>query len=139
MESFGVYGIISTVLNVLLSGGLLATLVTLRSLKEKAKEEAKKAKEETKSAALENIDAAVDTWKKIVNSLQEQIDKLLAQRASDAAKIDSLSEQVKKQNLHIEQLQEQVASMEAKVKSANHLENTIARYEKLMDAAGIEY
>lgn len=88
---------------------------------------------------IDNIDAAVETWKKIVDSLQEQIDKLLAQRASDAAKIESLSQQVKQQNLHIEQLQEQVASTEAKVKSVSRLEMTVARYEKLMDAAGIEY
>ena len=88
---------------------------------------------------IDNIDAAVETWQRIVNSLQEQIDRLLDQRASDAAKIESLSEQVKQQNLHIEQLQEQVASMDAKVKSVSRLEKTIARYEKLMDAAGIEY
>jgi cell shape-determining protein MreC len=77
---------------------------------------------------IDTIDAAVETWKKIVDSLQEQIDRLLEQRASDAAK-----------NHHIEQLQEQVASTEMKVKSVNRLEKTIARYEKLMDAAGIEY
>ncbi len=88
---------------------------------------------------IDTIDAAVETWKKIVNSLQEQIDRLLEQRASDAAKIESLSEQVKQQSLRIEQLQEQVASMEMKVKSVNRLEETIDRYEKLMDAAGIEY
>lgn len=88
---------------------------------------------------IDTIDAAVETWKKIVDSLQEQIDRLLVQRASDAAKIESLSEQVKQQNAHIEQLQEQVSSMEMKVKSVNRLEKTIARYEKLMDAAGIEY
>lgn len=88
---------------------------------------------------IDTIDAAVETWKKIVDSLQEQIDHLLEQRASDAAKIELLSEQVKQQNHHIEQLQEQVASTEMKVKSVNRLEKTIARYEKLMDAAGIEY
>ena len=29
--------------------------------------------------------------------------------------------------------------MDAKVKSVSRLEKTVARYEKLMDAAGIEY
>ncbi len=88
---------------------------------------------------IDTIDAAVETWKKIVDSLQEQIDRLLEQRASDAAKIESLSEQVKQQNVHIEELKEQVSSTEMKVKSVNRLEKTIARYEKLLDANGIEY
>lgn len=132
METMGVFGIISLVVNLLLGGTSIVQFVTIRSLKKKAEEEAK-------GAALENIDAAVETWKKIVNSLQEQIDKLLAQRASDAVKIEGLSEEVKQQNQRIEQLQEQVASMDAKVKSVSRLEKTVARYEKLMDAAGIEY
>jgi peptidoglycan hydrolase CwlO-like protein len=127
-----IFAIISGILNLVLTSGIIVTLATLRSVKAKAKEEAK-------GAALENIDAAVETWKKIVNSLQEQIDKLLAQRASDAVKIEGLSEEVKQQNQRIEHLQEQVASMDAKVKSVSRLEKTVARYEKLMDAAGIEY
>ena len=128
----GIFATISGILNILLGGTSFVEFVTIKSLKKKSAEEAK-------GAALENIDAAVETWKKIVNSLQEQIDKLLAQRASDAVKIEGLSEEVKQQNQRIEQLQEQVASMDAKVKSVSRLEKTVARYEKLMDAAGIEY
>ena len=132
METTGILGIVSLVINLLLSGELVVSMVTLKSLKKKAEEEAE-------SAELGNINTAVETWKKIVDSLQEQIDRLLEQRASDAAKIESLSEQVKQQNATIEELKEQVASMEMKVKSVSRLEKTIARYEKLMDAAGIEY
>ena len=132
METTGILGIVSLVINLLLSGELVVSMVTLKSLKKKAEEEAE-------SAELGNIDTAVETWKKIVDSLQEQIDRLLEQRASDAAKMESLSEQVKQQNATIEELKEQVASMEMKVKSVNRLEKTIARYEKLMDANGIEY
>ena len=132
METTGILGIVSLVINLLLSGELVVSMVTLKSLK-------KKAEEEPESAELGNINTAVETWKKIVDSLQEQIDRLLEQRTSDAAKIESLSEQVKQQNAHIEELKEQVSSMEMKVKSVNRLEKTIARYEKLLDANGIEY
>ncbi|MBO7648752.1 MAG: hypothetical protein J6S48_05270 [Bacteroidales bacterium] len=132
METTGILGIVSLVINLLLSGELVVSMVTLKSLKKKAEEEAE-------SAELGNINTAVETWKKIVDSLQEQIDRLLEQRTSDAAKIESLSEQVKQQNAHIEELKEQVSSMEMKVKSVNRLEKTIARYEKLLDANGIEY
>ena len=132
METTGILGIVSLVINLLLSGELVVSMVTLKSLKKKAEEEAE-------SAELGNINTAVETWKKIVGSLQEQIDRLLEQRASDAAKIESLSEQVKQQNAHIEELKEQVSSMEMKVKSVNRLEKTISRYEKLLDANGIEY
>ena len=132
MEKTGILGIVSLVINLLLSGELVVSMVTLKSLKKKAEEEAE-------SAELGNINTAVETWKKIVDSLQEQIDRLLEQRASDAAKIESLSEQVKQQNAHIEELKEQVSSMEMKVKSVNRLEKTISRYEKLLDANGIEY
>ena len=41
METTGVLGIVSLVLNLVLSGGLLVTVVTLRSQKAKAQEEAK--------------------------------------------------------------------------------------------------
>ena len=132
METTGILGIVSLVINLLLSSELIVSTATLKSLKKKAEEEAE-------SAELGNINTAVETWKKIVDSLQEQIDRLLEQRASDAAKIESLSEQVKQQNAHIEELKEQVSSMEMKVKSVNRLEKTISRYEKLLDANGIEY
>ncbi len=132
METTGILGIVSLAMSLLLSSELIVSTVTLKSLKKKAEEEAN-------SAELGNINTAVETWKKIVGSLQEQIDRLLEQRASDAAKIESLSEQVKQQNAHIEELKEQVASTEMKVKSVNRLEKTIARYEKLLDANGIEY
>lgn len=88
---------------------------------------------------IDTIDAAVETWKKIVDSLQQQIDKLLAQREADAKRIESLSSESAAMAKQVEELKEQIASMEMKVKSVNRLERTIARYEKLMDAAGIEY
>jgi len=77
MEGFGVYGIISTVLNVLLSGGLLVTLATLRSQQEKAKEE-------VKSIALDNDKKVsdmvneyfVEPLKKDIASLRKQVSRL---------------------------------------------------------------
>ena len=77
MEGFGVYGIISKVLNVLLSGGLLVTLATLRSQQEKAKEE-------VKSIALDNDKKVsdmvneyfVEPLKKDIASLRKQVSRL---------------------------------------------------------------
>lgn len=77
METTGVFGIVSLVLNLLLSGGLLVTVVTLRSQKAKAQEEAK-------GLALDNDEKVskmvneyfVEPLKKDITSLRRQVSRL---------------------------------------------------------------
>lgn len=54
METTEVFGIVSLALNLLLSSGLIVTLVTLRSVQEKAREEVKRAKIESDGLAIDN-------------------------------------------------------------------------------------
>lgn len=77
MEGFGVYGIISTVLNVLLSGGLIVTLVTIRSLKTKAEEEAKSLAIDNDRKVSELVNEYfVEPLKKDITSLRRQMSRL---------------------------------------------------------------
>lgn len=77
MESIGIYGIISSALNLLLGGGLVATLVTIRSLKKKAEEEAKSVAldNEKKLMALFN-EYIVEPLKKEITSLRRTVSRL---------------------------------------------------------------
>lgn len=88
---------------------------------------------------IDEIDAATETWKKIVDSLQIQIDKLLEQRQKDSEKIDALTCETVALNKQVQTLRDELENLQQKVKSINRLEKTIARYEKLMDEHKIEY
>ena len=72
----GLFEIISLVLNLLLSGGLVVTLVTLKSAQKKAAAEAKKSE-------IENVDSVAKMWRELAEKMQqqyaevnEQVDKL---------------------------------------------------------------
>lgn len=92
-----------------------------------------------KKQRIEEIDAAVETWRKIVDSLQEQIDKLLLQRQEDSEKIEKLTRETIELNRQVKTLREEVENLQQKVKSINKLEKTIARYEKLLEEHNITY
>lgn len=61
----GIFEIISLVLNLLLSGGLVVTLVTLKSAQKKAAAEAKKSE-------IENVDAVAKMWRELAEKMNEQ-------------------------------------------------------------------
>lgn len=76
MNIVGLFEIISLVLNLLLSGGLVVTLVTLKSAQKKAAAEAKKSE-------IENVDSVAKMWRELAEKMQqqyaevnEQVDKL---------------------------------------------------------------
>lgn len=79
-----------------------------------------------------NIDAAVATWQKVVDALEGQIAKLLAQRQADADRIDRLGAK-------IVELQGKIDGMQARLRLAEKLEKKVARYEKLLGDNGIAY
>lgn len=79
-----------------------------------------------------NIDAAVATWQKVVDALEGQIAKLLAQRQADADRIDRLGAK-------IVELQGKIDGMQARLRLAEKLEKKVTRYEKLLGDNGIAY
>lgn len=85
-----------------------------------------------KKQRIEEIDAATETWKKIVNSLEEEIGKLLAQRADDSKKIDSMKEE-------IESLKSKLGDFNSVLKRVDRLEKKVTRYEKLLEDNNIEH
>lgn len=77
MESIGLFGVISTVLNLLLGGGLIVTLVTLRSQIAKAKEEAKGLAIDNDKKISEMVNEYfVEPLKKEITSLRKQMSRL---------------------------------------------------------------
>ena len=77
MESIGLYGVISSVLNLLLGGGLLVTIVTLRSQKAKAEEEAKGLALDNDKKVSEMVNEYfVEPLKKGITSLRKQVSRL---------------------------------------------------------------
>lgn len=77
MENIGIFGIISTVLNLLLGGSLIVTLVTLRSQIAKAKEEAKGLAIDNDKKISEMVNEYfVEPLKKEITSLRKQMSRL---------------------------------------------------------------
>lgn len=77
METIGVFGLISSVLNLLLGGGLVVTLVTLRSQKAKAEEEAKGLALDNDKKVSEMVNEYfVEPLKKDITSLRRQVSRL---------------------------------------------------------------
>ncbi len=77
METIGVFGLISSVLNILLEGGLAVTLVTLRSQKAKAEEDAKGLALDNDKKVSEMVNEYfVEPLKKDITSLRRQVSRL---------------------------------------------------------------
>lgn len=73
----GVYEIISTALNLILSGGLFVTLATLRSQRQKAQEEAKSLAIENDRKVSELVNEYfVEPLKREMTSLRRQVSRL---------------------------------------------------------------
>jgi len=77
MESIGIYGLVSTLLNLLLGGGLVVTLVTLKSIQKKAKEEAESVALDNEKKLSEMIkEYFVEPLKKEITSLRRTVSRL---------------------------------------------------------------
>ena len=77
MENIGVYGLVSTLLNLLLGGGLVVTLVTLKSIQKKAKEEAESVALDNEKKLSEMIkEYFVEPLKKEITSLRRTVSRL---------------------------------------------------------------
>lgn len=75
----GIFEIISLALNLLLGGGLLITLLTLKSVKRQADAKADGAIAETKSSELKNVEAAIKVWRDLAQDMAERHTEVLDQ------------------------------------------------------------
>lgn len=66
------FDIISLVLNVVLGGGLIVTLITLKATKKQAEADAQKALAAAKASEIENVDAAVKIWRELAEKMEER-------------------------------------------------------------------
>ena len=101
MESIGIYGLVSTLLNLLLGGGLFVTLVTLKSIQKKAKEEAesvaldneKKLSEMIKEYFVEPLKKEITSLRRTVLRLTRAIDRIPScPHSADCPVKDALNE-----------------------------------------------
>lgn len=63
---------ISLLLNLVLSGGLIVTLKTLKSTQQEAQANAKKALAVAKASEIENVDSAVKIWRELAEKMFER-------------------------------------------------------------------
>ena len=77
MVSIEIYGLVSTLLSLLLGGGLVVTLVTLKSIQKKAKEEAESVALDNEKKLSEMIkEYFVEPLKKEITSLRRTVSRL---------------------------------------------------------------
>lgn len=74
-----VFDIISLFLNLLLGGGLLVSVVTLRSAKRKAGAEAEKAAAEARADEIKNVESAIKIWREMAEAMTDNYNKVSGQ------------------------------------------------------------
>lgn len=90
-------------------------------------------KREVRRLDIDNIDAATETWKKVVDALEEQIEKLVEQRRQDSQQIFELTTEVLSLRSQVTELQSGLTLM------ATTNQDKIDRYEKLLSDNGIAF
>lgn len=82
-----VFDIVSLLLNLLLGGGLLVSLATLRSTKQKAGAEAEKAAAEARADEIKNVESAIKIWREMAEAMTDNYNKVSVQ-------VDKLTKEV---------------------------------------------
>ena len=90
--------ILSLIFNVLLGGGLLVTVVTLKAQKNKAEADAKGAEATAESAELDNVDKAVKIWRDLAETMEQRNNQMQKNYDNLLSEVQSLRNEVKKQN-----------------------------------------
>jgi len=85
-----------------------------------------------KKQQVETIDSANTTYNNIINSLEVNVNKLLAKNEEATAQIEKLTAEVKV-------LREEIETLKGYAKENEKLKKTIVRYEKLLDTHNIDY
>ena len=89
---------LSPFLNLLLGGGFLITLITLRSQKKKAGAEAKGAEATAKRSELDNVEEAITIWREMAVEMKTQRDEAVKSFIEVTKQVAELKELVQKLN-----------------------------------------
>lgn len=92
------FELISMGLNLLLGGGFLVTLATLRSQKVRAKAEAKGASASAESQELDNVEKAIRIWREMAESLKAELQDLLDKHEQVTRQVQELKRAVDRLN-----------------------------------------
>lgn len=84
---FNIWSVVSTVLNVLLGGGFIVTVITLKSQKKRVSGEADQAAALADSTELDNVEKAISIWREMAESLKGEL-------AATKDKSDLMAEQI---------------------------------------------
>lgn len=92
---FGVWGVVSTAINILLGGGFVYSVITIRSQKMKAKAEAKGALAQSESTELDNVEKAIKIWREMAESLKTELREARSDYERVLLEVDDLKRAVK--------------------------------------------
>lgn len=92
------FEILSLVFNVVLGGGLLVTVVTLKAQRKKANADAKGAEATAESTELDNVDKAVKIWRDLAETMEQRNNQMQKNYDNLFSEVQSLRNEVKKQN-----------------------------------------
>lgn len=90
---------VSLILNIVLGGGLLVTLSTLRSTKRKAGAEAEQAISAARADEIKNVDAAIIIWRKLAEDMSDKYNDMSLKCETLAASVEKLTTEVNRLRL----------------------------------------
>lgn len=96
---FGVWGLVSTIANVILGGGLGISLLTLRSQKRKAKGEAQQTVAQAESTELDNVEKAIRIWREMAENFKAELQTSSKKYEEVLKEVGELKEAVKRLNV----------------------------------------
>lgn len=94
-----VLDIISLLLNLILGGGLLVSLATLRQTKRKAGAEAEKAVHEARADEIKNVDAAIMIWRKLAEDMSDKYNDMSNKCEALSRSVENLTTEVNRLRL----------------------------------------
>ena len=93
---FGLFELISTLVNVVLGGGLFVTMLTLRSQKKKVAAEASLAEAVAESSELDNAEKIARMWRENFEALNLELKDTRLRAAEMALQVEALRKEVEK-------------------------------------------
>lgn len=93
---FGLFELISTLINVVLGGGLFVTMLTLRSQKKKVAAEASLAEAVAESSELDNAEKIARMWRENFEALNLELKDTRLRAAEMALQVEALRKEVEK-------------------------------------------
>jgi len=144
----GTFEIISAVLNLLFGGGLVVSVLTLKSTRQKAEAEAKATEAQAKASEIGNVDSVAKMWRELAEKMEtqyqnvnDQVDKLsreVTRLRAINSKIVRLLDRITPENLAdmVEKIKQEINNEEI---TNNHFSDTpIGRLQSLQADSATE-